>query len=267
VIRKAKNTKSILPPVCYSYIRVSSAKQFISQLGLEAQEHMSEEYRKRFLGDMLFGGLYQDPFAVSASVPFFKREAGSTLHKRLKAGDHIIFPSVDRAFRSARDAHNTVEVWKQMGVHVHFIREGQIISDDNPMGQVFFTMLVACAEMERLFASMRTKAAQESKRLRGEKRAGRTGIRYTNDRNVPGGLRPDDHNTQCMNYALWLFEKGHPKQHIYLHFLEARIRMSNGKEWSPRMFRKYIDSPDVYGLDPMPWPGELPRTPKKMIGE
>ena len=85
---------------------------------------------------------------VSGSVPINERPEGSKLFVKLAKGDVVIAPKLDRVFRSALDALQTVEVLKAKGVKLHLLDLGGDISG-NGLSKLFLTIAAAFAEAER----------------------------------------------------------------------------------------------------------------------
>ena len=85
---------------------------------------------------------------VSGSVSVAKREQGERLYARLCKGDAIIVPKLDRLFRSALDALQTVADLKERGVSLHLLDLGGDISG-NGLSKLFLTIAAAFAEAER----------------------------------------------------------------------------------------------------------------------
>jgi putative DNA-invertase from lambdoid prophage Rac len=65
---------------------------------------------------------------VSGSVPLADRHAGGALVARLGKGDVLIAAKLDRVFRPALDALNTVAALKARGVKLHLIDIGGDVS-------------------------------------------------------------------------------------------------------------------------------------------
>ena len=68
----------------------------------------------------------------------------------VRAGDQLVFTSMDRCARSLIDLHSIVEELVQRGVSVKFIKEGQTYSKDStPVAKLMLGLLGAVAEFER----------------------------------------------------------------------------------------------------------------------
>ena len=129
----------------FGYCRVSTAKQANEGESLDVQRRQIEGYA-------LMHGLAVDEIVVeegvSGSVPVAERPAGGRLFARLKAGDIVIAPKLDRLFRSALDALQTVQALRERGVSLHLLDLGGDISG-NGLSKLFLTIAAAFAEAER----------------------------------------------------------------------------------------------------------------------
>src|ERR1700722_11924981 len=100
----------------YGYCRVSTLRQANEGESLDVQRRQIEGYA-------LMHGMTLDEVVVeegiSGSVPINERLAGGALFAKLVKGDIIISPKLDRVFRSALDALQTVEFLKTKGVNLH----------------------------------------------------------------------------------------------------------------------------------------------------
>lgn len=132
------------------YIRVST----------EEQKEDRQVYLLRPLCDALH---IEKRSAVGQSRPVFE-----ALLINLKAGDTLVVWSLDRAFRSARDALNIEAALKDRGISLGIVSLG--VDTATADGKLAFTMVAAVAEHERNRLSERTKqglaiARQNGKRL------------------------------------------------------------------------------------------------------
>ena len=150
-------------PRAIGYIRVSTNDQSLSMGAQAARLDAYAQAKKLHFVDTCVD---ED---VSGSVYLNDRPGGSRLIERLNEGDAqvVVFPSVDRAFRSIADACMCVEEWVEKGVKVHFM--DMDIDPSTPMGKVCITMMASFAEFERAMLSRRTKDALDQRRLNGEK--------------------------------------------------------------------------------------------------
>lgn len=145
----------------YGYGRHSTDKQGLTQ---EAQRTKVEEYVRQHLSEHEYGGWLYDP-ATSGSKPLFKRPIGSTVEGLLRAGDHIVWARLDRAFRSVVDGATTLADLGRRGVFVHSLDLG--LDTSTPVGRCVCTVMLAFAELEREYARARTRDALRVKREAG----------------------------------------------------------------------------------------------------
>lgn len=209
------------PPMIHAYCRVSHQDSKESGLGVDAQIAMFEarfanwsredkfpgairsmsgwngewsyeakggrKIRTR-TGKPRTDGIFVD-LAVSAyRWPFRTRPAGWTLDSQLQSGDIVVFPKLDRAFRSLRDFANTIEEWDRRGISVVFIQPDVDLS--GAFGKCMANILASFAEFESALKSERIREAMHQSWVRGKPLNGRH-KRVYGFRSGPGGtLRP-----------------------------------------------------------------------------
>lgn len=135
------------------YLRVSTEEQNLDRqiLGLE---NICDELR-----------IEHGVSAVAKKRPVFEQ-----LLANLQPGDCLVIWSLDRAFRSARDAINVGEDLRTAGIHLQIV--SMLLDTSTPEGKFFYTFLAAWAELERDTISQRTKEGMDAARRNG-KRIGR----------------------------------------------------------------------------------------------
>ena len=147
----------------YGYCRVSTLEQANEGESLETQRRQIEGYAHMH-------GLAVDETlverGVSGSVPVAERSEGARLYARLCKGDAIIVPKLDRLFRSALDALQTVADLKERGVSLHLLDLGGDISG-NGLSKLFLTIAAAFAEAERDRIRERISQAKADQKARG----------------------------------------------------------------------------------------------------
>src|SRR5437016_2785618 len=104
----------------YGYIRVSTEKQVRSGLGLEACAHTTARYAE-YRGLDLILPIFEERAVSAITRNLVERPMGEALNTRLKRGDHVIFPKLDRGFRNTRDMLVTMDNWIARGVTAHFV--------------------------------------------------------------------------------------------------------------------------------------------------
>ena len=147
----------------YGYIRVSTARQADEGESLGAQERTINGYA-------LMHGLTLDHVfierGVSGSKPLDERPEGAKLLAQLQPGDVVITPKLDRLFRSALDALDTLAKLKEQGVALHMIDLGGDVTG-NGISKLVFTILSAVAEAERDRIRERIADVKKDQRKRG----------------------------------------------------------------------------------------------------
>jgi DNA invertase Pin-like site-specific DNA recombinase len=129
----------------YGYVRVSTQRQADEGESLAVQ-------RRQIGGYATMIGVEAPKFfieeGVSGTKPLGERPAGQGLLANLQRGDIIICAKLDRMFRSALDALQMVQAFKDKGVHLHLIDLGGDVAG-NGISKLFFTIISAVAEAER----------------------------------------------------------------------------------------------------------------------
>lgn len=147
-----------------AYCRVSTDGQTV-----ESQKTQIKDYvRQRGLASPEW---YTD--IASGKIPISERPAGGELVRALRPGDHIIITRLDRAFRRMADCIVTIEEWRNKRVNLHVMQFGGMSLDlGTPIGMFLVQVLSAAAELERAFASERTKEAIRSGNLQAYPKMG-----------------------------------------------------------------------------------------------
>ena len=151
------------------YIRVSTAEQADSGLGLAAQDERIRAYCR--MKGLELREIISDN-GVSGGKPLHNRPGGAVLLDSLKRklGLAVVVLKLDRAFRNAADCLATVEKWDRAGVALHIVDlGGNSIDSTTAAGKFMLTVLAGAAEMERNLTRERTKAAMQVKRARGQR--------------------------------------------------------------------------------------------------
>ena len=129
----------------YGYCRVSTARQASEGESLDVQRRQVEGYAHMH-GLTLRAVVVEE--GVSGSIPVHERTKGGPLFAKLRKGDVVIAPKLDRLFRSALDALQVVENLRKRGVSLHLLDLGGDISG-NGLSKLFLTIAAAFAEAER----------------------------------------------------------------------------------------------------------------------
>ena len=161
----------------FGYCRVSTQRQASEGESLDVQRRQIEGYAHMQglpLADVLCRGGHQRLRSRSQERP-----VGGPLFAKLKAGDVVIAPKLDRLFRSALDALQVVEDMRNRGVKLHLLDLGGDIAG-NGLSKLFLTIAAAFAEAERDRIQERIGQVKADQKARGRYLGGK----------VPFGFRP-----------------------------------------------------------------------------
>jgi DNA invertase Pin-like site-specific DNA recombinase len=149
----------------YGIIRVSTTEQ-----AAEGRTSLDDQ-RNRVTGAAMTNGwavdhIYADE-GVSGSTPLAERPEGGRMFRALKAGDVVIAAKMDRLFRSAQDALNTVDKFKKAGVKLILVDMGTDPVTENGVSKMLFTVLAAMAEFEKGRILERMADGRKGKKAKG----------------------------------------------------------------------------------------------------
>lgn len=147
------------------YVRVSTAKQGRSGLGLEAQEEAIRQYLKD--GDTLLSPTFVE---VESGKRSDRPELAKAIARAKLTGGTLLVAKLDRLSRDVRFLLTLLD----SGVDVAF---GDLPHVQGPMGRFVVTQMAAVAELEAGLISQRTKAALAAAKARGVKLGGFKGVK------------------------------------------------------------------------------------------
>jgi DNA invertase Pin-like site-specific DNA recombinase len=160
----------------YGYVRVSTLTQAKEGESLEAQRRQVISYADSKGLELPIVNVFVEA-GVSGGSEFQTRPEGAKLFQALNAGDMVIFPKLDRAFRNTRNALNVLHELKARGVSVHFIDLGGDVTG-NGVGAIVFTILSAFATFERERIAARIREVKQLKKAQGKFTGGRRAFGY-----------------------------------------------------------------------------------------
>lgn len=146
----------------FGYVRVSTKEQAVQGISLEAQESKIKTYCE--LHDLDGPTILRDE-GVSACKRALRSRAGARelVEKiRSRQAKAVVMYRLDRLCRRTKDALFLAELCNQKKVELHSISEN--IDTSSPMGEFFFTVMAAIAQLEGQVISQRTKDALAQKK-------------------------------------------------------------------------------------------------------
>src|SRR5271170_5585038 len=162
-LRNSPMTVQSAAPRVYGYARVSSAGQAESGLSLEEQTRRCAG--RALENNWTIAHTYVDA-GVSGSIALAARPEGARLLQVLRPGDQVIAAKLDRVFRSALDASETIASFKQRKISLWLLDLGGDCSG-NGISELVLTILAAVAEFERTRIGERIADAKAAMRHNG----------------------------------------------------------------------------------------------------
>lgn len=148
------------------YIRCSTADQVKEdRSSLQTQTDIIEGFARTRGADKWGVQIFTDA-GVSGAVRLASRPAGSELLAAMAPGDTVIASKLDRMFRSASDALNMLELFKERGVDLVLFDMGHEPVSAG-VGKLLMTILAAVADMERIRIKERTAEGRKAKKAKG----------------------------------------------------------------------------------------------------
>lgn len=130
----------------YGYIRVSTVDQADEGESLPTQAKKIMSYAE--LMDLEPVTHIFKEAGISGSIPLAERPAGKDMFQMLQTGDTVIATKLDRTFRNALDALNTVEFFKRHKISLYLMdMQGDVVNGTT--AKLIFTVLAAVAESTR----------------------------------------------------------------------------------------------------------------------
>ena len=156
------------------YIRVSSDEQKKEGLSLGVQERRLIDYANN--NEFIIFKIYKDE-GISAKTHKGRKQFLQLLEDaKNKKFDAIIVTKLDRAWRSVKDAINTMEFLGDKNIDLISLSEK--IDTTSAMGKFFFTVISAIAQLERDITGERNKDIIRDKFQRGIYPYPRTPVGY-----------------------------------------------------------------------------------------
>jgi putative DNA-invertase from lambdoid prophage Rac len=153
--------------LAYGYCRVSTEGQ--AESGLSIDEQKTKIAARCTENGWTLAGIFVDA-GVSGSVPLGKRPEGAKLLAALRPGVVVVSARMDRCFRSAFDALETIKGFKTRKISLMLLDLGDV--SGNGVSELIMTVLAAVAEFERTLISERTRDVKRNLRRNGRHQGG-----------------------------------------------------------------------------------------------
>ena len=131
------------------YCRISTKNQLEGTSLTDQAEKIKEQYPEAEIISEQYSG---------AKV----RPAFSKMVESLEAGDLLVVTKLDRFCRTTKEGLEYIDLLMNRGVKIHILNMGLI--EDNPIGRLLVTQLLAFAEFERAIIRERMESGKQYKR-------------------------------------------------------------------------------------------------------
>lgn len=140
------------------YIRVSTK----GQLDGNSVEDQTAKIKERYIN----AELIEESYSGAKDKEIFNKVVDE-----LESADILVITKLDRFCRTTKEGLQYIDLLMGKGVSIHILNMGLI--EDNPMGRVIVTNLLAFAEFERAMIIERTQAEKEIARTKEGYKEGR----------------------------------------------------------------------------------------------
>ena len=223
------------------YIRVSTEEQAKEGVSLDNQKAKIEAYCN--LKDLNLVSIISDKGISAKNIngrPGIQKVLNMAKKKKVQA---VIVYKLDRMFRSTIDALNTTKEFNKWGIAFHSINES--LDTQSAMGNFFFTLTAALAEMERAIIGERTSQALQFKIKNGEKVGGRF-CPYGYEVDAEGRLYDNETEQKGLSLIHSLNGQGHSLRSICIELECAGYKTKAGlTKWNPKTVKKYLNQAGV----------------------
>jgi len=181
-----------------------------------------------------------DP-GVSGSIPLADRPGGGKMVSALQPGDVIIAAKLDRLFRSAADALNSVERMKNDGVKLILVDIGTEPVTESAVAKMFLTILAGVAEFEKSRILDRMATGRTEKRKDGGHIGGKPPYGF---RKVGAGksarLEPDENECAVIEEVRQMRSSGASFRAISSRLAERGIVSRTGEAFAPTQIKRML---------------------------
>jgi len=227
------------------YVRVSTVGQAEEGVSLAAQRDFIRAYCK--LHGLELVEILDDE-GVSAKNTTARPGAQRVL-KMIESSkvDALVIYKLDRLARNTRDAIDIATICRKKNVAFHSICEK--LDTQSAMGEFFFTLMAAIAQLERQQVGERTKAVLRHKRVTGEKIGGHVpfGYRTTNGRRDGRRCKllvPIPSEQIVLQMMRKLRTQGKTFREISVRLAKRGIRTKQGRaQWHPWTIKSVLATP------------------------
>lgn len=182
---------------------------------------------------------------VTGTMALKYRPAGAELIEDMKPGDVVVAASLDRMFRSARDALDTAALFKEKGIDLILFNFGMEPIAKSAFAECFFTMAAAFAQLERATINERILRGRKAKKAKGGHAGGVAQYGY---RVVGSGreARVEINEEEQQRIAM-IKELAHmyPHSTVMARLKHQGIKTRTGKDWDYTQIQRILTKPPI----------------------
>lgn len=225
----------------YIYARVSTVEQ--------ASEEKSslDDQIERCKGALQVARVKDEPTiimdpGISGSIPLSERPGGKAMWDSLKSGDMVMASKLDRLFRSAHDALNTVSHFQTNNVDLVLIDISVDPVTKSAIAKMFLTILSGVAEFEKYRILERTSDGRKGKKDSGGHIGGRApyGFKITGEKKT-SKLVPLEGEQYVISIIKGMNEKNASIGDIIKHLIGLGIMSRSGKPFVQIQISRIIE--------------------------
>lgn len=241
-------------PMAFGYARVSDDKQADKEDSITWQiEKINGYYLTKLAPQGVdFGGVYQDPSAISASkTDFLDRPAAHKLVEVMQPGDHLIIDKIDRMCRSTKNTWVTIDWLDKHKVVFHIVSFLGMNFDLSQLPcMMMLNMQTWMAEMESKVNADRVNSHNDFARKVGLAISKQPimGCKFIKKRDHSKRYRTymvwDDNQRAVMAEIVRLHEQCGMGWTAIANFLEERAAAAAGRPYSTSAFYKRLWNPE-----------------------
>jgi len=234
---RRKHPSSQAAPRTFGYQRVSTNTQ-------AENGHSLADQKSRITGYCQAHGLpaptefFIDP-GISGTVSLQKREAGARMLAELRRGDHVIVTRGDRLFRSAKNALETAELFRDKGIELHLMDMGGPVLHSS-VSRLVFGILAMVATMESERIGERVASVKEHLRKQGKFCGGALAVGFTKD--ADGNLKVSRDWRKHVATMRALSDAGKSTRQIAVAMSERGLKISHNTVYRVLVNRRKTDS-------------------------
>lgn len=194
-----------------TYSRVSTDEQARDGATSLAEQQRKGRMVAELRGAQTFDVVTYTDKGVSGSIPLAERPEGARMLADAKPHDVIVAAKLDRLFRSAVDALQTVEELRKKKIDLILIDIGIDPVNSNGVAKMFFSILSVVAEFERDRIAERMNDGRQARKAQGMRISGHAPYGFRFEGEKPNTrLVPVEAEIEVLREAKALWPKANP---------------------------------------------------------